>query len=318
MTATRLFSTPGLHQLVYADEFCESAHDIRRELLDSTAWAEMQQDTYHGHHAQPGVRFDRQSGITTGHLDEARRTAFPRSLAFGDLLKARLADVCAAAAGAPPVQAEIEMNAMAYGHEGWLSPHTDYVVHDPRPRVFAWMLYLTHPDDGEWSPDMGGAVRLFDADGGEVRLRPKFNRFALFKVSDASFHEIERVTWACEWDRCRLALSGWIRGAESIEERRACLYARRSDAERARAEQMVRLQGALAMYGLMRRQQLHSGQDTAAVERTIARCEREYRAHLDAPAETLFLRHAPGPAWCIFVVDEQQQVVYFGPRQGYV
>ena len=210
----KTFSTPGLHNLVYADDYCEHALDIRRELLDSTAWVEMQQETHHGH---SGVRFDRQSGITTGHLDDERRTAFPRSLAFSDLLEDRLAEVCAAVAGTPPVQAEIEMNAMAYGHEGWLSPHTDYVVHDP-VALFAWMLYLTHPDDGEWLPDMGGAVRLFDAGGSELRLRPKFNRFGLFKVSDASFHEIERVTWACAWDRCRLALSGW-RGETALKSR---------------------------------------------------------------------------------------------------
>ena len=179
------------------------------------------------------------------------------------------------------------------------------------------MLYLTHPDDGEWLPEMGGAVRLFDAAGGEVRLLPKFNRFALFSVSDASFHEIERVTWACEWDRCRLALSGWIRGAAGGGERRACLYVRRSNAERARVEQMSRLQGALAMYGLMLRQQRHAGQDIAEVERRIRRCEQEHQAHRDAPEGTFFLRHAPGPAWCIIVVDEKQQVVYFGPREGY-
>jgi Rps23 Pro-64 3,4-dihydroxylase Tpa1-like proline 4-hydroxylase len=310
----KTFSTPGLHRLVYADDYFEQALDIRRELLDATAWVEMRQDTHHGHSA---VRFDRQSGITTGHLDDERRATFPHSLAFSDFLADRLADVCAAASEAPPAEAEIEMNAMAYGHEGWLSPHTDHVVHDQRSRLFAWMLYLTHPDDGEWSPEKGGAVRLFDATGGEVRLRPKFNRFALFKVSDASFHEIERVTWACEWDRCRLALSGWIRGVESAEERRAPLYVRRSDADAARAEQIARLRGALAMYGLMRRQRLHSGLDTAAVDETIARCEREQRAHLDAPAGTLFLKHAPGPAWCMFVVDDKQQIVYFGPREGY-
>ena len=308
------FSKPALHQLVHADDFCEFAPAIRRELLDSTAWVEMQQETHDGHN---GVRYDRQSGITTGHLGEEQRLRFPRSLAFADLLKERLVEVCAAAGEDPPSLADIEMNAMAYGHDGWLSPHTDYVIHDPNPRQFAWMLYLTHPDDGEWAPEMGGAVRLFDAAGGEVRLRPKFNRFALFSVSDSSFHEIERVTWACGWDHCRLALSGWIRGTAGAGERRTCLYVRRSNTERARAEQMSRLQGALAMYGLMLRQQRHSGQDTVEVERTLARYEREHQAHRDAPEGTLFLRHAPGPAWCIIVVDEKQQVVYFGPREGY-
>src|SRR3989442_14873866 len=105
---------------------------------------------------------------------------------------------------------QIEMNAMAYGEGSWLSPHTDHGSSDSDERLLAWMLYLTDPSDGEWPAEKGGALRVSLSGGRAVRLQPKFNRFAIFKVSGTSVHEIETIKWNCGWEKCRLTLSGWL------------------------------------------------------------------------------------------------------------
>lgn len=314
MTFKPAFSPPDVHHLRYADDFCDVAHEIRAELLGHPTWIEMSQDSAYG---PADVRFDRQTGITTGHLDEAHRHVLRHALAFKDLLAVHAADLCAAAGVPVESPMEIEMNGMAYGEGGWLSPHTDYDEHDPQPRRLAWMLYLTHPDDGEWAPHKGGAVRLFDARGGEARVRPRFNRFAMFRVSEESRHEIEAVAWSCGWDRCRLALSGWILGPEDSTSRRARLYVRRPDAAHVRSEAQTRLRGALAMYRIMREQRVYNGQDASDTDAQLRRLEGESEAHAAAPDGTAFLRHVPGPSRCIFIVDERGQVVYFGPPEDY-
>ena len=107
----------------------------------------------------------------------------------------------------------IELNAMAYGAGAWLSPHTDFLEYSQSDnRLAAWMLYLTAPEDGEWSAEKGGAARVWIPGNGEERIRHRFNRFAMFRVQDNSFHEIEKVTWESNWPNCRIALSGWVLG----------------------------------------------------------------------------------------------------------
>jgi hypothetical protein len=314
MSFTAEFSVPGVHGVVYADNFCPFALDIRHELLRHPDWKEMTQDVRYD--AASHLRTDRQNGITTGHLGDEQRALLPHTMAFRDLVGRHAVDLATrlgAEVGASP---EIEMNAMAYGNGAWLSAHTDYRSDDPRPRLAAWMLYLTHPDDGEWSTEMGGAVRLFDATGRATVVRPRFNRFAMFRVSEESLHEIEPVTFAGGWDRCRLALSGWIRGADDARPREARLYKRRPGADKVRAERDARLRGAIAMYDLLRQQHEFSGQAAGELASLLKQYETERELQASAPEGTVFLRHAPGPAGCIFVVDEHDQVVYFGPRES--
>jgi Rps23 Pro-64 3,4-dihydroxylase Tpa1-like proline 4-hydroxylase len=314
MSLTAEFSSPAVHEVVYADTFCPFALEIRHELLRHPDWKEMTQGGRY--EAASHLRTDHQNGITSGHLDEQQRAVLPHTMAFRDLIARHaieLAGRVGAHVGANP---EIEMNAMAYGNGAWLSAHTDYRSDETRPRLVAWMLYLTHPDDGEWSPEMGGAVRLFEAKGRATVVRPRFNRFAMFRVSDQSLHEIEPVTFAGGWDRSRLALSGWIRGADDSRPSVARLYARRADAARVRAERDARLRGAIAMYDLLRQQHEYSGQLSAELASLVAQYETERDLQASAPEGTVFVRQAPGPAGCIFVVDENDVVVYFGPRES--
>jgi Rps23 Pro-64 3,4-dihydroxylase Tpa1-like proline 4-hydroxylase len=315
MSFAAQFSTPGVHEVVYADDFCPFALDIRHELLRHPQWQEMTQAGRY--EAASHLRTDHQNGITSGHLGEQQRALLPHTLAFRDVMASHATELAArlgADVGATP---EIEINAMAYGNGAWLSAHTDYRSDEARPRLVAWMLYLTHPGDGEWSPDMGGAVRLFEAKGDATVVRPRFNRFAMFRVSDHSLHEIEPVTFAGGWDRCRLALSGWIRGADDTRPRAARLYARRADADRIRTERDARLRGAIAMYDLLRQQYEYTGQTTVELASLVKQYETERALQASAPEGTVFVRLAPGPPGCIFVVDEQDVVVYFGPRESY-
>lgn len=315
MSLTAEFSTPAVHSAVYADNFCPFASDIRDELLRHLDWKEMTQGGRYD--AASHLRTDRQNGITTGHLGEQQRSMLPHTMAFRDWISghaSELAGLLGAAVGAQP---DIEMNAMAYGRGAWLSAHTDYRPDEARPRLAAWMLYLTHPDDGEWAAEKGGAVRLFDATGQATVVRPRFNRFAMFKVSDDSLHEIEPVTFDCRWDRCRLALSGWIRGVDDSRPREARLYVKRADAAQVLAERDARLRGAIAMYDLLRHQHEYSGQAAGDLTSLLAQYSAERDLQAGAPEGTVFLRNAPGPAGCIFVVDEKDVVVYFGPRDGY-
>jgi Rps23 Pro-64 3,4-dihydroxylase Tpa1-like proline 4-hydroxylase len=325
MTPTASFSLPAVHQVVYADEFCPFAHEIREELLRYPAWVEMTQDTRYGAASQ--ARTDRQNGITTRHIDERHRTRLPHTLAFRDMLGHQAAALAARVGVDATGDVEIEMNAMAYGEGAWLSPHTDYRSDDPKPRRVAWMLYLTHPQDGEWLATMGGAVRLFEPDNASMRrhasgpsethVRPRFNRFAMFQVSDSSLHEIEPVTWNCAWDRCRMAISGWLRAPDDSAPRATRMYLRTPDANNLRAERAARLKGAIAMYSLLRSQRAHVGSTVTDLEELLARYEFEHQAQVTAPPGTVFSHIVRGPAWCIVVVDEANRVVYLGARDGY-
>ena len=231
---TDSFVSLGIHRLVYMDDFCEFAGHIRDELLAFPEWIEMRQDGYdHKGALNPQL----QNGITTGHLKGRHRDRLLHSLKFREWLQSRLRELCEIEDLEFADNFRIEMNAMAYGEGAWLSAHSDSgSTEDTNDRLIAWMLYLTHPDDSEWTAEKGGAVRLWTRDGDEVRLRPKFNRFAMFRVHKQSFHEIEEIKWRTGWDRCRLALSGWIRGAASKQEKEMNVYLESQDSARKRAE----------------------------------------------------------------------------------
>jgi hypothetical protein len=181
------------------------------------------------------------------------------------------------------------------------------------------MLYLTHPEDGEWSEEKGGALRVWTPNGEEARVRPKFNRLVLFKVSPTSCHEIEKVTWKAGWERCRLALSGWIRGATVSRraDRGMSAYLKSANYMERRAEIAASLQGALALRHLMVQQRTYSGLDVTKATSKIREITQDYDAHLAAPDGTSFLKRIPGPKGCITVLDEDGKVVHFGPPATY-
>lgn len=310
------FSTPGLHHLVYRDDFCAFAGEIRDELLRFSRWIPMTQgEGYDGGRFVP----HRQSGLTTGHLDDVEFVGLSWCRRFRDFLDAETADLCHLVGVVPLARMEVEINAMAYGEGGRLAWHTDHGGFGVDERPVAWMLYLTEPADGEWSPEQGGAVRLRGREGVEAHLAPRFNRFALFRVGPESHHEIGTVTWKCGWRRCRLALSGWIRGpqVDATPGRHMRVYLRSEDyrARRARLETVIG--GALAVYRLMCEQRAHAAIEGAEPASRVAALERDCLAHRSSPEGTSFLRYAPGPAWCVTVVDEAQNVVYVGAADGY-
>lgn len=309
----------SVHGLAYGDDFYDRADAVRRELLAFPDWQEMRQDN---RYAKGVLNPLKQNGLTTGRLTEKHRSRIPECLRFVDALRAQLPRLCEAAgvqslANEPGL--DLEVNAMAYGEDAWLAPHTDSgAVHDGQDRRIAWMLYLTHPDDGEWDVSKGGAVRLWEPGGAEVRLCPRFNRFAMFRVSKDSFHEIERIAWPANWERCRLALSGWIRGAAPARQgKHTSVFLKSANHRALRAEMESRLRGTLAIYRLLLQQRHYCGGDTAASITAIDEATADYLAHVNAPPETSFVRRTVGERGSITVLDEQDRVVFSGPAESY-
>jgi hypothetical protein len=309
------FSRLGVHNLVYKDTFCEFAQEIRDELLTFSNWVEMRQDNYQ---AKSVINPGAQNGITTGHITDKCREWLPNCLKFRELIESRLQALCETMGIQFSESLQIEMNGMAYGEGSWLSGHTDFGASaNSNDRLVAWMLYLTHPLDEEWSAEKGGAVRLWTRDRKEIHLRPKFNRFAMFRVHKHSFHEIEKITWPTGWERCRLTLSGWIRGAYEKPQKKMRVYLKSPDYMNRKAKMEASLKGSLALYELMLQQKRYCGADTGSTMEKLAECRQNYEAHLSAPSGTSFIHHAPGPAGCITVLNEEQKICYFGSMDNF-
>jgi hypothetical protein len=152
----------------------------------------------------------------------------------------------------------------------------------------------------------------------EERIRPRFNRFAMFRVQHDSFHEIERVVWEPEWPNCRIALSGWIQGLPSQHiERKARIYVQSSSFQERRDEIQAVLQGSLALHRLLEKQKSYCGHDASSTAGRISEFEQDYSAHQESPTGTSFLRRAPGPSGCIIVINEDGDTVYFGTAEKY-
>jgi len=307
------FSSPGIHGLVHADDFYALAHEIRDELLHYPDWTEMRQSSsQYANLVYP----DNQNGITTGNLNASLPTSLPYCLAFRNWLAQRRVELCELVGVHGGEGTSIEINAMAYGEGSWLSMHSDHTG-TRRESVVAWILYLTDPSDDEWKEEYGGALRLAGPARAEVRLRPRFNRFAMFRVSPASLHEIEKVRWPCGWSRCRLALSGWFTQVRAPTPKRAAVYLRSADFEELRIKTGARIEGSLALYNLMREQKAYCGSDTTEVTSKLSEFNLEYKAHLSAPDGASFLCLASGPAALVIIQDENGKTLYFGPRERY-
>jgi hypothetical protein len=315
-TRAEHYSRLEVHNLTFCDDFCEFALELRNELLRFSAWIEMRQQ---GDRSIAGLTNPaRQNGLTTGHITGKHARVLPHCLRFGDQLQAFLPGLCGIMATPFSEQLQIEMNAMAYGEGAWLAGHTDRgKTAAASDRLIAWMLYLTHPDDEEWSVERGGAVRLWDRGGREVVLRPKFNRFAMFTVSNESFHEIEKITWGTGWERCRLALSGWIRGPYVEVEKKMSVYLKSADHQQLRAGLETSLLGSIALYQLMNQQRSYCDLDTTKTEQVLQEYQRDYDAHLRAPDGTSFSHRAAGPAGCISVLNEDRTICFFGQPENY-
>jgi len=310
------FSKPGVHSITFRDGFCSFAADVREELLHYPKWKEMQQA---GTGDSGVVNPHRQNGITTGHIRDEHREHLPQCLKFRDFLAQNFGLLCPLVDANPADAHNVEINAMAYGAGAWLSPHTDsFEYAHSENRLVAWMLYLTAPEDGEWPAEKGGAVRVWKPGGAEERIRPRFNRFAMFRVHNNSFHEIEKITWEPEWPNCRLALSGWIQGRQTeVIGRKTRMYLQSPSAQERNEELETSLNGSLALYRLLEKQKIYCGGDTGKIAEQIADLEQDYRAQKEAPEGTSFLRRVSGPAGCIIVVNEAGDTVYFGTPENY-
>ena len=185
------------HGGILVDGFCSLADAIRKELLHFPHWKIMRLGTAANHAFQ--------TAITTGHI-QGRLPELVLCHRFAQELSG-VGQAIAGAVGNPsPNPLHVDMSGMAYGQGGRLKLHTDSILE----RRAAWMLYLTHPEDGEWTAADGGALVLSTAEGREQRIYPRFNRFVSFRVSDASRHAILPILKPTPWERCRLALSGWL------------------------------------------------------------------------------------------------------------
>ena len=148
------FSQPSVHHLVYKDDFCTFASDIRDELLGFPYWVEMRQDNYE---SKSFINPAKQNGLTTTHIVDKHSKLLPNCLRFRDHLKSDLSNIAEIMGIDFSSDLQVELNGMAYGEGSWLSAHTDRgsTARDGNDRILAWMLYLTHPEDGEWSERSG-------------------------------------------------------------------------------------------------------------------------------------------------------------------
>jgi len=311
------FSKPGVHAITYRDDFCSYAREMRDELLRFSNWREMTQGGVGTH----GVFSpDRQNGITTGHLGDQHRDRLPHCMRFRDYVAQNLDVLCPLVDVNPKDARDVEINAMAYGAGAWLSPHTDFFEYGgAKTRLAAWMFYLTAPEDGEWPPEKGGSVRVWTPGSEGERIPPRFNRFAMFRVHNNSFHEIEKVTWEPEWPNCRLALSGWVLGESTDKvERNTRVYLQSAAFIQKRREVESTLQGGLALYRLLAKQKKSCGDETAWADDQISEYERDYQAHQDAPPGTSFLHRITGPAGCIIVVDDSGDTIHLGTAESFL
>jgi Rps23 Pro-64 3,4-dihydroxylase Tpa1-like proline 4-hydroxylase len=300
------FSKPGIHSVTQKDGFYNLASEVREELLHYANWREMTQS---GFGVSAVFSPHRQNGITTGHISERDRERLPQCVRFGEFLKQNLSALIPLVGLNSTRELYIESNARAYGPGAWLSPHTDSHTDE---RLAAWMLYLTAPDDGEWPAEKGGALRVWIPSGEEQRVHPRFNRFAMFRVHNDSFHEIEKIAWEPDWPHCRLALSGWIRGPQEVKRkvRKARMYMQSASAQDRNAELEATLTGSLAFNRLLVMQKTYCGLDASKAISRISQLEEDYRAHRNAPPGTSFLGYAPGPADLIIVVDEKRAIIH--------
>ena len=129
----------------------------------------------------------------------------------------------------------------------------------------------------------------------------------MFRVHKGSLHEIEIIKWPTGWERCRLGLSGWIRGAGEKKTKDMLVYMSSSDYLKQREKMEASLQGYLAIYRLMVQQKKYSDIDATDPEEKLRECLEDYEAHVNAPHGTSFVRRAPGPRGCITVLDAQQK-----------
>lgn len=93
------------------------------------------------------------------------------------------------------------------------------LVHDDRlgDRIVAYVFYLSPwPGADRWTPEMGGALELFNCDeNGDPTypiadsVPPKNNQFVFFKVGEKSFHQVGEVT---SLNYPRITINGWFHG----------------------------------------------------------------------------------------------------------
>lgn len=189
----------SLHDAVVADGFTPLAVALRDELIAFPRYKPMRIG-----HAQ-NESF--QTCITTGHI-QGRFPELTTCHRFVRFLHERAAEISALVGADPAPPHGVDMSAMVYGQGGLLRVHTDSVL----TRKLAFILYLTPPEDGEWTPADGGELVLSDRRGTEVTVFPRFNRFVAFRVTDGAWHEVREVRRATTWPRARFALAGWIDG----------------------------------------------------------------------------------------------------------
>ena len=193
-----------------ADDFCDFAIQIRKELLNFPEWIPMTQISADG--SASVLNYNGQTGITTGHLGEEQHADnLSFCYQFHEFIFHYKKQICDLFQVPYHQETHVETNAMAYGNGGWFSGHTDTEKEYGRQfeRCISWILYLTPPEHGEWSESEGGGLKLRHPEGIDEVIYPKFNRLVVFKVENM-WHEVTPVETTM-WETCRLSLSGWIK-----------------------------------------------------------------------------------------------------------
>lgn len=107
---------------------------------------------------------------------------------------------------------DISASVSMYNAGDYLLVHDDLMT----DRRIAFVYYIS-PWEGakKWTPEMGGALELFNNIDGEpflpvtIKIPPQNNQFIFFKVCHDSFHQVGEVT---NFDYPRLTINGWFHG----------------------------------------------------------------------------------------------------------
>jgi hypothetical protein len=101
--------------------------------------------------------------------------------------------------------ASVDVRVHSSRHGDFLRPHDDEL---PERRL-AFILYLSP----EWSPELGGALRVVDSNGATVEVHAEFNALVVFDLRGHEHHSISPIKPYAAGRR-RVCIGGWLHGID--------------------------------------------------------------------------------------------------------
>lgn len=191
-----MFSSPfqlgAISNVLAHEEFIEN---LVQEMVHAVPWVRRKTDFYH-----------------IGQSSDLVSISTPRIVEFYDFLKTDMMDWMRQVTGLDLTH--VSANCSMYNYGDYLLPHDDCIS----DRKIAFVFYLSPwPGKTSWTPEMGGALELFEVPEGSTKpefptvrnIAPKNNQIVFFKVCDRSFHQVGEVL---NMDYPRLTINGWFHG----------------------------------------------------------------------------------------------------------